>query len=233
MTTNLQLCQKLARESGSVSGGATQPLSVTGQSGRLAKLVAWIADAWVDIQEDRKDWTFLQKKFTSALIISNIEYMAVSFGLTDLGGWRDGNRDFSLYDPAVGAGDESFLKRLDYDDFYALYFVGTQTAARPCHYAIAPDNALCIGPKPDKAYVFNGRYRRAAQVLAANGDVPICPEQHDIILWRAMKKLHASDEAPTSFQFDDLEYNRRWASFVRAYTPRIGNTAGVAGSPLA
>ena len=49
MATFLQLCQKLARESGSVSGGAMQPTSVLNQSGRLAKVVAWLSDGWVEL----------------------------------------------------------------------------------------------------------------------------------------------------------------------------------------
>lgn len=233
MSTFLQLCQKLARESGSVSGGATQPGSVTGQSGRLAKLVGWVSDAWVEIQDSRKDWLFLQKKFSSALILNVMEYTGASFGLADLGGWRDGGRDYSIYDPDLGPSDEAFLIPLDYDKFYELYLIGQHDPQRPRHYANAPDGSLCIAPKPDKVYPINGRYRRAAQVLAANTDVPICAEQHDVIVWHAMKSLEGSDEAPTAFEFSDTKYQRYWNSFLRAYTPKIGNTNGTAGSPLA
>jgi len=45
----LQLCQDTVRESGTISGDAT-PSTVTGQSGRLLKVVTWVAKAWQQIQ---------------------------------------------------------------------------------------------------------------------------------------------------------------------------------------
>lgn len=233
MATFLQLCQKLSRESGSVSGGATLPVSVSGQSGRLAKLVGWIADSWVDIQNDRNDWNFLQKKLSSSLIVNNLEYTGVSFGLSDVSKWKTLPRTWSIYDPAIGQADESFLRPVEYDAFYSKFLIGTHDAQRPGYVAVSPLGELCFGPKPDKSYMLRGWYRRTPQVLAANADVPIVPDMHDMIVWRAMKRLDGSDEAPTRFQFDSAIYENMWANFVRAYTPKIGGLHGTGGETLA
>src|SRR4051812_1078862 len=106
MSTYLQLCQKLSRESGSVQGGDSQPGTVVGLTGRLAKLAGWVSDSWVELQTSRPDWLFLQKTFTGALITNNTEYGAASFGITDFGGWIARDEDLSIYDPALGASDE-------------------------------------------------------------------------------------------------------------------------------
>ena len=176
----------------------------------------------------------MQKTFLNALSAGNMEYSGASFGLSDLGAWRETKDSFSIYDPAVGAGDEGFLKFADYDPFYRTYIMGAQQASRPIHYTVSPEGRLLVGPIPDKNYAMRGRYRRSPQVLAANTDVPIVSGQHDMLVWHALKTLHGSDEAPTAYQFDAVKFDIMWGNFTREYLPKMSfGTSGRAGSPLA
>jgi len=58
---------ELARDVALLSGAASAPPSVTGQTGRLAKVVAWTAKAWEMIQLANPNWSFLRAEWSGAL----------------------------------------------------------------------------------------------------------------------------------------------------------------------
>lgn len=198
--TYLQLCRDLSRESGTVSNFTSQPAAVTGQVGRNAKVIAWVRDAWIDLQNEHDSWRFRRKSFTSALIASTGTYTAASFSLTDHYKWVGGRAfsdPFTIYDSTIGVSDETPLYWIEYEHFKRLYQRGTQTDDRPQFWSVDYDGSLRIGPAPDQAYTFTGEYIRTAQELAANTDEPICPADfHMIIVWYALARLMGHDEAP-------------------------------------
>lgn len=233
MATYLELCQDLARESGTVSG--TQPVTVTGQTGRLAKIVKWVATAWRDIQRSREDWLFLQAEIGSANLSPGTDaYTSASFGLAQWAAWIPDGPDYppnlTLYDPDVGKADEAYIRYMDWVAFRPMFRVGVVDSSRPAYWSVSPAGEIVFGPSPDKAYVLNGRYRRRPQVLAADADTPICPEQfHDLIWEAALKRLSGHDEAGTSFQNAAYWNDQTYYDLVRAQTPKIR----VGGHPLA
>lgn len=196
--TFLQLCQKLARLSGTVDGLPSFTTTV-GASGRLAKVVDFVSDAFVEIQNERSDWLFLIKEFSGPLTIGQSQYTAAQLAIADLGAWlpdTDDRNTVTLYDPAKGTADEGAIRQIGYDEWRRSYYIGSQTNNRPVAWAIAPDGRICFGPAPDKAYTFRAQYRRTPQVLAADADVPIIPAQfHNVIVGQAMLNMIDSDEA--------------------------------------
>ncbi len=203
MSTFLELCQDVARESEVVSGVA--PTTVTGQTGDLLKIVARTREAWRDIQisqnrvvAENGGWRFLRKAFptTAVLIVNTVRYMPTSLNITDHGEWIDGAR-ITIWDPDIGVSDQGPLTFIDWPSFMQLYLEGTQTASKPVNWSVSDDGELCVGPMPDKAYPIRGLYRRAAQVLTADDDEPLCPEDyHQVIVWKSIMKLVQADEAP-------------------------------------
>lgn len=203
MPTFLQLCARLTQRSG-VIGAA--PSTVTGQSGRQARCVDWIENAWELIQTSNPDWTFLRSTWSHALTINQTAYAAADLGITDrFGAWR-GDRKASLslyrpttiYDSTIGVADERPLRQLPFEAWLESFDRGAQVANRPVYYCIAPDQTIRFGPKPDKAYVCRGEYRKGPQILAADSDVPDMPaDYHDLIVYRAMLLIDEDDEAPT------------------------------------
>jgi hypothetical protein len=189
VSTFLQLCAKLAQESGAIGAA---PSSVTDQSGRQKKAVDWVRDAWLAIQNDLPDADFLQAEFEGSLVAETLRYTGASLDITNFARWVG---SISLY-PAGDQSQERELKPLRYDSWRRTFDFGTHDAGTPCYWAVDAGNQLCVGPKPDAAYVIRGFYRRTPQELAANGDIPILPERfHDAIVHRAHMMLAASDEA--------------------------------------
>lgn len=191
----LELCQAAARESRTVD--SVRPLSVVGQSGREAKFIHWVREAWKEIQIERNAWRFMRRYYAGGLLENTQAYTPAALGITDLNRWIDEKKDpVTVYKISLGTVDESEIRHIDYADFRATYLRGTHDANRPMHWSVSPDNELMIGPKPDAAYTVQGPYQRAVQVLAANTDTPICPaDYHMVIVWRALKMMSDHDEA--------------------------------------
>lgn len=233
MTTFLQLCRDCERESGAVSP-SNLIQSVDGATNRSAKTVAWVSDAWVDIQNRRDDWTFMRKEFSEKpLVIGQGRYdPATHLGLTDVSRFeRDTPTERPLWirDPTAPERDDSPLIEIGYDRWRQDYSRGQQNE-RPLFWAVSPMGELCIGPAPDKAYLIDGRYRRTAQVLTANVDVPLCREEyHRVIVWRALLNANGHDEATqTAMVRAQSEFLSSYSALVNNMTPRIN----IGGGPI-
>lgn len=204
MATFLQLCALLARRSGAIG---TAPVSVVGQTGRQARCVDWVQEAWVDIQNLHRDWSFLYGTWESSTSIGLDTYTAGNLGIASrFGGWV-GDREHSnwsgayrpvtVYLPSRGVGDQGAITGIPFAAWEERYGRGSQTAGRPQHYAIGPDRTLRLGPVPDAVYTIGGEYRKAPQVLSLDADVPDLPEHHhNIIVDRAIILQREADGSP-------------------------------------
>lgn len=224
MATFLQLCQSVARESGTVSGD--QPASVVSQVGRLAKIVGWTRTAWTRIQNDRSGWLWMRKPFSGVTLEGNAAYTAASWAIADHAAWLLDS--MTAYGEAVGRADEAPLRPVDWDRWMASYDRGAPDAGRPGAIAVRPhDGALMLGPVPDGAYVVRGEYRMRPQVLQTNGDVPALPERfHDVIVHRALMMLHEHDEAPESLAYAAASYRDLLSDLQRDQLPAVRLSGG-------
>jgi hypothetical protein len=227
MATFLSLCADLARESGTISPA---PTSVVGQTGRQAKAVSWIATAWRLIQNAHADWRFLKGEWSGALVPDQTTYSASTWNIDRFAEWRGDRREgrcgvyrpTTLYDPDIGQSDEGELRQISYEEWRFSYDRGTHDAMRPIVYAIAPDETIRFGPKPDKAYVARGEYLKTAQILAANEDAPDMPARfHDVIWCRAIMLMSDSDEAVTALQLAQAKELELMTAMRRDLLPPI------------
>lgn len=224
MATFLELVNDVARESGTISE-SQELTTVTGATGRLRKIVAWTRQAWEIIQRSRNDWTFTREGFTAALSVGQTSYDPVAdLGLTGFGRWlayTDSLAIPSIYDPAIGAGDETRLHAISFRDFMHRFNIGVQTNIRPDCYAIG-GRTLHIGGPPDKAYAIRGFYRRGVQSLATDAEEPFVDEQyHQAIVWRALMLLGDDDEAPFEVASSTAQFEQIYRAMVRDYTDMI------------
>ena len=229
MATFLVLCQKVARESGTIAG--VLPSTVTGQTGRLLKLVNFVIDAWTEIQNDESTWLWMRKEFSKPTIASTPKYTPAAWSLTDHSRWVIDPLSVSMYLAATGVSDDGELNFLRWDEWRIKYGRGAQTDNRPIEYTITPPNEFALGPAPDLVYTVNGEYFAGNQTLAADGDVPNCPARfHDVIAWKALMKLAASDEANAQFAYAQGLYLPLRFALDRDQLPgiRIASTATLA-----
>lgn len=237
MSTFLQLCSLLATRSGAIG---TAPAAVTGQTGRQAKCVDWIMNAWELIQSDSTDWDWMQAEVSAvALTINDMSYSGSDLGIATrfaaFKGDRDVNgipyRPWTIYDNSIGQSDETALRQIPFERWRLSYDRGSHTAQRPQVYALAPDNTIRFGPKPDAAYRVRGEYRKTPQVLAANSDTPELPDRfHQIIVWRAIMLIAGHDEHDPAFVQAAQKYGEMMLALQRECLPEI-NLAG--GRPFA
>ncbi|PGH55890.1 hypothetical protein CRT60_21805 [Azospirillum palustre] len=229
MSTFLELCQAVARDSGTVSGA--QPVSVSGQSGRLAKIIQFTAEAWTDIQNSRSAWLWMRQEFQAVTIAGTAEYTSAAWNITDLAAWIVSDGSVTLYDQAIGPADEREIAPISWGRYRVIYGRGAQVQQRPVACSVKPSNgALLLGPVPDGVYVVRGEYRAAPQVLTANTDTPAMPVRfHDAIKWRALQLLAEHDEAPTAMATATANLRRVVGELERDQLPQIA----IGGGPLA
>lgn len=224
MSTFIQLVNDVERESGTVSQ-AQRLTTVTGARGRQEKIVQWTAQAWAEIQRERRDWTFMRKRFLHAVTSGVASYTAADLGITDFGGWMteaDHFQPFTIYETAKGRQDETRLRILPFNAWLTAYDVGAHDAQRPNYIAIGFDRSLNLGPTPDRAYTLRGWYRRSIQMLAADNDTPFIDEQfHNAIVWRALMLLGEHDEATFPIAAAQSKARVQHSAMLREFTPQV------------
>ncbi len=201
MSTFLELCQAVARESGTVPIG--QPETVSSQTGRLLRIVNWVDEAYRIIQRSEADWRWLRANFSYQTIANVSVYDAESLNITErFSRWvyqsESGDNLFSIYLTSEGQSDEGLLQYVEYNTFRREFLVGsaaTQTG-KPIYITINDSNHLVLYPTPNAAYTLRGRYRKFHQTLSADDDIPEMPaEFHDAIRYRALMLMATFDES--------------------------------------
>lgn len=230
MTTFLQLCQDTAELSGTIPT-IGQPEAVTGQSGRLQRIINFVIRAHNDVQRLRTDWRWMVTEFSAPTIIDTQTYSAASLGISErFSRWvhfnDEGEDTFSLYLAADGQETEGYLTYVDWPDFRRLFMVGGAAikTGKPSHITVNDQRELVLYPIPDAAYTLRGRYRKSPRVWTS-GDGAVEPEfpeeYHDAVTWRALMHLMNFDEANEQYSSARLEYDRLISELVNVQTPRI------------
>jgi hypothetical protein len=203
--TFLQLCQRVAQESGVIPVG---PTTTIGQTGKLGKVVNWTAEAYNMIQtEGITDWRWLEDTFNGNCTPSLRTVTGVMLGITDrFGSW--------IIKPTEEVGMVAAASPLDGVDYWLLYrpweyfysnfMVGPPASetGKPIYFTVSPANALLLHPVPNLAYTLKGRYRKSPQDLASSVDpsrndaLPEMPSTyHMAIVWQTLILLGNYDQA--------------------------------------
>ena len=228
MKTFLQICQDARRETG-ISGSG--PVSVLTATGIEKKIVGYVVQGFIDVQIYRPDWPWMYKDFSFNTSPNKQRYSCVELNLTDVEKW-----DFSgasIYRTVDGKAGEVFLGSTTYESWWNFHRIGLQKPAQPS--AIFSDPAtgdLMFFPAPDAEYTVNLRYYRAAQRLAANGDIPRMPTNEawaDIIMWRALWYYGYQDGAPDIL----AEAEMKWDEMIHTLDNRYGQNIFLVGRPIA
>ncbi len=206
MSTFLELCQDLRRESG-ISGSG--PSSTVSQTGEMLRIVEWIQSAYKYVQNLHSTWLFLQNDFTFNTVASTQTYTPTAAGYAEVGRWKDDT--FQYYLTSTGISAQQDLQFVPWDEFSAYYLRGslqTQTGP-PTVVTIRPNRSLMFWPIPDAVYTITGEYFKRAQAMSGDTSEPLIPtEFQDVIVWRALMLYGAYIGSSEAYAHGEIEYKR-------------------------
>ena len=214
--TFLELCKRLRQETGYQGTG---PVTVVGQQGDLKRIVEWVNQAYLDIQNKWQDWRWLWTEGQQATTADVADYAPPA--------------DLAVYsEDTLRIGDESLCyvtfqhyrrDRERYDEM---------TPGRPWSFTILPNRSLRLFPTPDAAYNVDYEYFRAPVPLVENADEPLMPARyHEVIIHRARVYWAAFENAPSELQVADALFSeamtRLEASELISQEMPHGRTTGI------
>lgn len=218
--TFLQLVQQLRQECGVPGDG---PDTVLNQSREMKRLVDWVSQAYVELQEEEAEWEWLRTTVSFNTTVDKGSYHpANDLGLVDFAAWK--NQAFRLYLTSAGVGNQILLSQTDYDTFRDYYLLGSRqiTSARPTVIAIAPDRSLLLGLRPNDIYTVSGEYYKTPQILAGDADIPDMPARfHMAIVYKAMAKYGLFEVAQEQITAGTEQYNKMLNRLRRDQMPMM------------
>ncbi len=203
----LTLCKR-TREKCGISGSG--PAAVTGQQGEMLRIINWVNEAWVEIQNAQNNWMWMRGTFSLQTVPSQQPYTTTDAGIaSDFSHWHLDT--LRIYRTTQGLSDEQFIHYQDYAQFRDTYAYSNRMPGRPGFFSVRPwDQALLLGPTPTEVYTVVGEYQKKASEMSANGDIPGMPSQyHMLIVYGAMERYAAYESAPevmvpVSREYDEL-----------------------------
>ena len=233
------MCQDTLRWSGTGNRGALT--KVTTSNPFHSKVVDFVRESFVEIQQDQKDWRFMRQSFSFKTVADKDAY-----------GWNElvgdgGNRVITRFDHWIGKGvwfvDDpnrsaygyvpnifdsgksgyhlGELCPITYEQWREQYFWLTRVAQRPYNYAIGPDEKILLGPKPNGEYLIRGEYKPAAHELQEDKEEPqMLPSQyHRIIVWRAVLMINDYDAEASGRAFAEVQYGKLMDQLISTQLP--------------
>jgi len=228
MRTFLQIVGDAWEETG-LSG--TGPLNVATATGIEKRMVGWIRQAWINVQQHRTDWPWMEKEFSFTTSANKRSYPLVELNLTDVERWLF--KGASIYKTADGVAGERDIGTMLHRIWWTNYRKGLQTPTDPAYLFFDPvTNALMLHPIPDDEYTITLRYYKAPQRLVANGDIPAMPTNQawqEIIKWGGLYLYAYHDGHPALLDEAEFEYGE----MIHAMDNQYGQQFGIPGSPIA
>lgn len=226
--TFLELCQAVARESGTVPN-LTEPSTVSGQSGRLSRIVHWTREAYNDIQRRREDWRWLHGEFSGNTVAATRRYDGAAMGIASrFSRWiaadENGEPTISLYKTSEGRANEGWLVHLPWPDFRRRFLIGSAATdtGKPAYVTVDPSDQLVLHRIPDADYTVSGEYYKAPQTLSADADEPEMPEKHHMaIVWQALVLMGTHDEATGQVPLWEYNLDTHIEALMLTQTPSV------------
>ena len=203
----LTLCQKTWGACGLSGAG---PVDVGKATSMHKRVVDWVDQAYVHIQQLHYNWSFLWAADLGALKTNQFKYAAAELGIAEFG-WliRIKLRDGPLRDP------------LAFCHVFDPFAFGAKSG-KPAEFTVGPDSMWYFDLNPDQDYPVEFEYFRRPQHLVVNTDVPILPDdiQH-LIIHRAKMYYALFDESNSDYADASNEYKSTLVRAEAKYLPSL------------
>lgn len=204
----LDLCKKVARKSGITASG---PTAVVDQTGILAQVVDWTAQAVLDIQNENTNWKFLWRTADANLVTDRNSYLAEDLGIQGLG----------LLKLVFVNGKTCEIKDWEW---WVMNIRRIEQPAQglPTQVTIAPDGSVHFYPAPDNTYQVTIDYYHTPIAVENSTDVPVIPVQyHNVIVDRALVYFAEYEDDNFRYQQSVVNYERGLDILSRDQLPQI------------
>lgn len=212
--TYLELCRELQ----TLAGGSGQAIvSVTNQSGEVARFISFVRRAWEEIQIERTNWAFMWQEFSLPLAAGNDSYALNPNGETQPALLAPGPMQYTRANGQRGA-----IQVLHHQLLVDRLAGVTPDAGLPNSMALAPDGKIKFDRPLSEPITLIGRYYRQPQSLKLDADVPMLPTRYQmVIVYRALKKYADFEEAPYLRSVADANEMPWHHAMVREQLPQI------------
>ncbi|MBV2128161.1 phage adaptor protein [Arsukibacterium indicum] len=190
--TLLELCNRVRQESG-VSG--PEIISVSGQQGMIAKIVAWVKQADTDIVGMRPDWNFLWRTADATLVTDQQNYSVADLSLFNM----DKMLSFQI--------GTRLLKEVSWEQFKYYGYNTDGKKGMPQGFTYRPDGVIAFYPTPDQAYVGTVEFSAIVEPLLLNNDESLIPVKHrDVIVQKALMYYSSHEEDNSLYSVASQRY---------------------------
>lgn len=204
---------RMARKRVGLQGTGPSSVSTTGYD---AALVAYVQDAWADIQNERNQWRWMRSEASFMTSSGNGEYL---LGSIFSPGYRFNrwHKDtcYTLYNSKW-----TKVRFVEYDKFIELTQNQTEEG-KVSYYTIRPQDSALLFNTPDAPYSIKIDYQKSLQELVSDADVPELPDQfHRLIIYGAVMNYSEELGRQGKFNYYSIKYTRMLNLLMRNQLPK-------------
>ena len=206
----LTLVQRTWQKCGLSGAG---PITILAQTNINARIVQYVSDAYLFVQQQHQDWAFHWAQADSALILGQSVYgSAADFGITD----------FREIDRVLLQVDSKWQPLCFELNPAQAAFDNPGTDLRPTKLTMRPDRNWVLNTTPDETYPIRFEYYRTAHMLTADADVPLVPTDFQwVIIWKALEYYANYDEDVSLREEAIMGYKSTLHRMEREYLPEL------------
>ena len=216
MATYLELT-RLTRLLSGIQG--TGPSSVVSNQGIEEVLARAVRDAWVDIQNIREEWNFLEGSSSFNTVATQDTYTLLDIFLSSTPDFKKYKLDSLII--TNGLGKKSYLQHYDRDVLEAQFLNSTQQEL-PHKYAVDPStSSIILKAIPDGVYNVDFRYWKNPEILLTDSQVPSLPIGfHNLIAYKAVEKMAVYLSSPETYRQYATEAAKMMGQLMRLEIPK-------------
>lgn len=192
----------------------TGPTSVATAVGAEAVLVRLSREAYIDVQNLRPRFDFLDSKNSFSTVIGQTSYSIANVfpGGTGLPKEYDLGSFTIMKD-----GKKTFLRYIERDILEAAYMNSTVTKVPNAFSIDFADNSILLYPTADALYTVNFRYWREPEILTTDAQIPRLPIAfHMLIVYKAVEKMAIYLNTQASYSYYNNEAMRLQGQLMRS-----------------
>jgi len=222
MATFIELAQTARLISGVQGIG---PTSVTNTQGIEAVIVQFVKDAYIDIQNLREDFKWMEKSesFSTAIGIDTYTYLDIFSTATP-------NIKKYQYESLVltdSNGNKRYLTYVDRDTLEAQYLNSIDRGVPSVFTEDPSSGSLILKPIPDDIYTVTLRYQSGPEILSTSGQIPSMPLAfHHLILYKTVEKLSVYLGSPQIYRAYAVDAAKMMAQLMRSELPKMKRMGG-------